>query len=167
MHVYNFKIPVLQSGTAALQVSNVQISGAAPGVSGGLNVAGGEAEKGHTAPQPPAAQLPEGEAPEAGMVGKMAASIAGVAGASQVLGWGASGGKKPKADVQGTVPSVEAGADVPSAVEGGVDVPAVEGELTLPSGSVDAGGELFFLCCGCVMVAGTAVYPCAGADGAT
>lgn len=111
--------------------------------------------KRHDAPKPAAAaaaELPEGEAAhEPGVVDKVTSSIAGVAGASQVLGWGASGAKikKKKSDVEGTaVPSssveveVEgAGVSAPSG-EGGA-AGAAEGELTLPSGSVDAGGELF------------------------
>lgn len=114
-------------------------------------------------PKPTAAESPAGEMPEAGVAEKVAATIAGVAGASQVLGWGASGGKikKNKSDVEGAapsvgggdvgVPSVEGGgADVPS-VGGGVSAPSVEGlagasapggDLTLSSGSMDAGGQL-------------------------
>lgn len=107
----------------------------------------------HDAKPAASVELSAGEASEAGVVEKVTASIAGVAGASQVLGWGASGKKikKKKSDVEGDVgaPSVEGGVDVgvPS-VEGGVEVPAPEGGMTLPGASVDAGGELSV--CGCV-----------------
>lgn len=124
----------------------------------------------HDAPKA-SVQLPEGEAPEPGTVEKIKASISGVAGASQVLGWGAQGSKKGKSDVEVTAPSVEVtapsvevgGADVsvsaPSvdasaavpSVEGDASVPAVEGGLTLPSGSVDGGGE-FLLSLLCVLM---------------
>lgn len=120
----------------------------------------------HDAPKP-SVQLPEGEAPEPGTVEKIKASISGVAGASQVLGWGAQGSKGSKksasAGVEGTVPSaeglvpsVEAGADLSApaldasasmpSVEGSVTAPAVEGDLTLPSGSTDVGCERSHLC---------------------
>lgn len=125
----------------------------------------------HDAPKP-SVQLPEGEAPEPGTVEKIKASISGVAGASQVLGWGAHGSKGEKVKVEGSAPSVEmgapsveagaAGADVsvsaPSvdvdasaavpSVEGDVSVPSAsaEGGLKLPSGSTDVGGcEFLFL----------------------
>lgn len=114
----------------------------------------------------PSADLPEGEAQEPSTVGKIAAAVAGVAGASQVVGWGAHGTKPEK---KGDVPSVEAGADAPSmgagadvsapafdasvpapsvegstessSIEGGAEAPAVEGDLKLPSGSASAEGE--------------------------
>ena len=125
----------------------------------------------HDAPKP-SVQLPEGEAPEPGTVEKIKASISGVAGASQVLGWGAHGSKGEKVKVEGSAPSVEmgapsveagaAGADasvsapsvdvdasaaVPS-VEGDVSVPSAsaEGGLKLPSGSADVGGCEFLFC---------------------
>lgn len=108
----------------------------------------------HDAPKV-SAQLPEGEAPEPGTVDKMKASISGVAGASQVLGWGAQGTKPERKGVEGAAvaaPSIDAGVDVSapaldasaevSAVQGGVTVPAAAEEgLTLPSGSADAGCE--------------------------
>lgn len=96
----------------------------------------------------PSADLPQGEASEPGAVGKIAATIAGVAGASQVVGWGAHGTKPEK----GKAPSVDTGADVSTSaldasvpvpsIEGGAEAPAVEGEMTLPSGSATVEGEL-------------------------
>lgn len=115
----------------------------------------------HDAPKP-SVELPEGEAPEPGTVEKIKASISGVAGASQVLGWGVQGSKGGKdvevegaapsveveaagtsADVSVSAPSVDASAAVPS-VEGDVNVsvPAAEGGMTLPSGSTEVGCEL-------------------------
>lgn len=108
----------------------------------------------HDAPKQ-SVQLPEGEAPEPGTVDKIKASISGVAGASQVLGWGAQGSKPAKKHAEGTAPSFEAGADVSAptldasaavpSVEGDVTVPSAEGGLTLPSGSADVGCELFLV----------------------
>lgn len=104
----------------------------------------------------PSVQLPEGEAPEPGTVDKIKASIAGVAGATQMVGWGAHGAKGEKVKVEGSAPLVEAGAEAPSvdvdasaavpSVEGDVSVPSAsaEGGLTLPSGSTDVGCEFFF-----------------------
>lgn len=113
----------------------------------------------HDAPKP-SAELPEGEAPEPGTVEKIKASIAGVAGATQVIGWGAQGSKGGK-DAAGEAPSIDAGTDLSASasapsvdasaampsVEGDVSVPAAEGGLTLPSGSTDVGCEFFVMSC--------------------
>lgn len=107
----------------------------------------------------PSTELPEGEAPAPGKVGKITASVAE---AAQVAGWGAQGIKPekkgrprpeeeaaavaaPAADA--SVPAVDAPA-VGLSVEGGgggVDAPKVEGGLTLPSGDPDVGGEIRLL----------------------
>lgn len=108
------------------------------------------------------AELPEGEAPAPGTVGKITASVAE---ASQLVGWGAQGTKPEKKEWPGqegaaavaapaadaTVPVVDAPAvdvaapavdlSVEGSGGGGVEAPKVEGGLTLPSAEADVGGE--------------------------
>lgn len=154
--------------TAKAEKSHIPGSGFLHSVADSMRETAGIKRHDAAKPADASGELPAGEAPhEPGVVGKVTSSIAGVAGASQVLGWGASGSKikKKRSDVEGTaVPSAELeGGDVnvippPSSssleVEGaGLSVPSgeggvagAEGELTLPSGSMDAGGELYVVC---------------------